>query len=444
MSGFPFQAELDELVKVWRDHYGSNRLKHRYYRGRNNLKDLGISIPPPLKDVETVVGWPAKAVDALAVRSRFDGFACEDEQVEGILAGITEESNLSLKYRQAVQSELIYSCSFATVSKGMDGEPSVIISLHSAETAAATWDFRKGRVKTGLTLNDFDKDGHPIEAHLYLEDRVIRMWRDMEWHYEEYPSNVGRPLMEAFAYRPTELRPFGQTRITRAVRSITDSAVREALRTEISAEFATSPQKYLLGGNEDTFKELTKWEAYIGNIFSVTYNGEDDVMPHFGQLPQASMQPHVEYMALLARRFAAETNIPLSTLGVVTDNPASAEAMRTATEPLVIEAEDLNDGNRRTLKAIAQMAVAAQLDTPLDQLTPEQRAIVPTFRDPSKPSMVSQVDSVIKIASVVPEFAGTDVFWEQLGFSEDTRARLQAELEERRSQALIDAAVFGQ
>ena len=60
--------------------------------------------------------------------------------------------------------------------------------------------------------------------------------------------------MEPLVYRPSLDRPFGKSRITRAVMSITDSAVREALRTEVSAEFFTTPQKYLLGADEELFE----------------------------------------------------------------------------------------------------------------------------------------------------------------------------------------------
>ncbi|MGL5174488.1 MAG: hypothetical protein ACRC75_11600, partial [Olsenella sp.] len=63
---------------VWNAHLARNRVRDRYYDGKNALKDLGISIPPSLTNIETVVGWPQKAVDSLAVRSRFDGYGGSD------------------------------------------------------------------------------------------------------------------------------------------------------------------------------------------------------------------------------------------------------------------------------------------------------------------------------------------------------------------------------
>ena len=62
---------LRRLIKTWSGKLQRNKLRYNYYSYKNRLRDFGISIPDKLKDVETVVGWPAKAVDALAVRSLF-------------------------------------------------------------------------------------------------------------------------------------------------------------------------------------------------------------------------------------------------------------------------------------------------------------------------------------------------------------------------------------
>ena len=422
----PYGGMLSDLVALWESKLARNQLRYRYYNGKNHLKDFGISIPPQLLNVETVVGWPQKAVDAMAVRSRFDGFTASDPEVQSLLDGISERSRLRVKYRQAVQSELIHSCCFATVAVDDKGEPH--IDLHSAETAAARWDSAKGRIAYGMTVDGFDDNGKPSELTLHASDVVAHVTKDgTGWEWRAEPINMGRPTMEVFAYRPTFRRPFGQSRISRAVMSITDSAVREALRTEISAEFFTSPQKYLLGADRDALNGKTKWEAYIGNIFAVSRDANGD-LPQFGQLAQGSMQPHADYMRSLAARFAGETNIPISTLGVIHDQPASAEAIYAANEGLVIEVEDLNDGSRESLRTLAQMAMAAKLDIPMDALEQRYRDFTPDFRNPAMPSIVSQTDAMVKVASVVPGFAGTDVFFEQLGFPEDMRRKAIAEI----------------
>lgn len=427
-----------ELLDIWYSKLQRNRLKNRYYEGKNALKDFGISTPPELLNVETVVGWAQKAVDALAVRSKFDGFVASDDDVQVLLDNVSQRSRIGVKYRQAVTSELIQSCSFATV--GVNDRNEARIDFYSAEDATAVWDDALGRIGYGLVINDRDRHGFPIEMTLYLDDMAIVLYDTQRgyWDFEEQPYDMGRPCMEVFAYRPTYKKPFGQSRISRAVMSITDSAVRAALGGDVSFQFAVAPQKYLLGADKGVFATKTRWEAYIGNIMAIGYNNPDGVMPQFGQLPQASMTQYTDFMRSLAARFAGETNVPLHMLGVVTDNPTSAEAIYAASEPLIIECQDLNDGSRDSLKSLALMCIAAERNKPLDELTDEERDITANFANPAMPSIVSQADAMVKIASVVPEFAGTDTFFEQIGMSEDIRKKAISEM--RRKKAAMELA----
>lgn len=434
-----YQIIVDKLIYKLQAKSARNKLKYRYYDGKNKLKDFGISTPPTLRDVETVVGWPQKAVDTLAVRSRFDGFSATSDDVQSQLNAIAERSRLSVKYRQAVQGELIHSCCFATVK--LDGAGRARIDIYDAEHATAVWDDAAGRIAYGLTIEDTDQNGNVTAFDVLFPDCVIHAFEKSSSRFDWYAELHGMGLtpMGVFAYRPTLRRPFGVSRISRSVMSITDSAVRVALGGDISFQFAVSPQKYLLNVDKNPFEQMTKWEAYIGSIFSAS-NNDPDRVPQFGQLSQASMQQTVDYMRLLAARFAAETNIPLAQLGVSADsNPSSAEALYAATEPLIIEAEDLNDGARATLKDLACMALAAELDIAYDELTDEYRDFSASMRNPAMPSIVSQADAMIKVASVVPGFAGTDVFFEQLGFSEDIRRQAKQQIKEANSQQLLNS-----
>lgn len=428
--------EIEDLYEVWCGRLMRNRTRYAYYDGKNRLKDFGISTPPELLTVETVVGWPNKAVMALATRSRFDGFTADTDEVQAALNAMARRSSLHVKYRQTVEAEGVYGCSFATVGMTDDGAR---IDMWDAEHASARWDDALGRVAYGMTV-DWWNDRGALALTLYDEEANVHAWTMdgtvWEWAAEEH--RMGRPLMAAFAYRPTQRKPLGQSRITRAVMSITDSAVRCALGGDISFQFAVSPQKVLLGADRDALDGKTKWEAYIGNILGVSYNGADGVMPQFLQMQQASMQQTVDYMRLLAARFSGETNVPISQLGVIHDNPSSAEAIYAASEPLIIECQDLNDNSRQTLRELAEMCMAAQLDVPVAELPDEWRDFSPNFANPAMPSVVSMADAAVKIASVVPNFSGTEVFWKMLGLPEDTRREIEAQMAEANAQAMLN------
>ena len=435
-AGLPevYQKPFSDVFDTWNSHLARNRIRSRYYDGKNVLKDLGIAIPPSLRGIETVVGWPQKAVDALAVRSRFDGFSGASDGLS-TLDTVLAENNFVATYKQLVQSELIQSPAFVTITRGELGEPAVVISAYSSANAAALWDYRRKRVAYGLVVSDVDSAGRPTAYNFYTPDAVIPIvkispaeWQvaDILWH------SMGRPLIEPLVFRPTLDRPFGRSRVTRAVMSITDSAVRTALRSEIASEFFTTPQKYLLGVKDDLFagavtgddddepdaRPVTKWEAYIGNILAIPKD-EDGDKPTVGQFTAASMQPHTDYMRSLAARFAGETSIPISSLGVVSDNPSSAEAIYAAKEDLIIEAEDLNELNARALRNVGLMALAITNNVPLANLDAQQRDIQPRFMNPARPSLVSQADAMTKQASVFPALVNTRVYWEELGYTHE-------------------------
>lgn len=80
-------------------------------------------------------------------------------------------------------------------------------------------------------------------------------------------------------------------------------------------------------------------------------------VPQYGQLSQGSMQPHSDYIRSLAARFSGETNVPLSSLGVVSDNPSSAEAIYAAKEDMVIDAQNLNGDNGDAMRNDALRSV---------------------------------------------------------------------------------------
>lgn len=430
---------LEELVEVWRSHLVRNQLRYRYYDGKNKLKDFGISTPPELLTVETVVDWPNKAVSALADRVRFDGFTAMDEQVSEILNGVVERSRLFTKSRQATHSECIYGPAFATV--GMT-EGGARIDFHSAEAAAAIWDDAKGRIAYGMVIDAFD-DGAPAYVRLLTDYDQVTLW-DVGGTFDFLvtPHGMGRTPMEVLTYRPTDRKPFGQSRISRAVMSITDSAVRCALGGDIAYQFAVSPQKYMLGTDRDPFENKTRWEAYIGNWLAVGYNGRDGQMPQVGQMPQPSMQQYSDYMRSLAARFSGASNVPISQLGVIHDQPASAEAIYAANEPLIIEATDVIEGNRESMRELARMCVAAELDVPYSALNSLQRDVTANYRNPAMPSIVSMADAAVKIAGAVDGFAGTPYFWKMIGLPEDARHEIEQAQQAAATNAML-TSMFG-
>lgn len=436
VRGLP-QAELDllnKLLAVWGEKQDKNYLRIKYYEMKNAVKDLGIAIPDPLKNMSLVVGWPAKAVDCLAIRSRFDGFTFSDNTDHG-LKDILDANQFKLLYRQAVTDELINSCAFVTVSAGGENEPPVVLNVYSAVDAAGLWDRRRKRIRAGLTVvdtetNENGTDERPVWVNLYTDTDVWEI-RDTgsEWTSRRNPHGMGRPLIEPMAYKAnTTYRPFGRSRITRSVRCITDAALRANLREEVASEFATAVQKYILGVEDDFFENNDKLDAYIGNVLALTPNNDGEI-PRVGQFSQTGVQPQIESIRTLAARFAGETSIPVTELGIIHDNPASYEALITMYSSLITECEDMNERNGEALKVVGKMMLAILNGKSYWELDDVERSIVCEWKDPSLISSSARMDMAAKLTAIWPWMAESEETLAIAGISEDKRVKLMADKE---------------
>ncbi len=431
------------LMELYQRKLARNTLRDRYYEMHQAPRDLGISVPPNLRRLEQVIGWPAKAVDALANRSQFDGYVSTDAAVDAALASVVASNGLKRRYRKAVKSELKHSCAFLAVT-ARDGAP--VIGAYPATAAAALWSGSLDRIKAGMVVVDRDRrarmGNRPTWVNVFTDDAVIalRMEGETRWRAEYLEHSMGRCLMEPMSHEATLERPFGTSRISRAVMNITDDAMRASMRSEVSAEFFTSPQKFLLGADKGALGDKSKWDAYIGNLFAIGKDKDGDV-PQFGQLSQGTMQPHVDYMRSLAARFSGETDVPISELGVVSDNPSSAEAIYAAKEPLVVDAQNLNADNGEALANVALMSLAVINGTDYATEAARGLTIQAKFRNPAMPSIVSQSDAMVKMISALPWLADSDVALEEFGFTDDQIQRLREDRRRSNARAVMTAAV---
>jgi hypothetical protein len=251
---------------------------------------------------------------------------------------------------------------------------------------------------------------------------------------------MGRPLMEPLIWNATSNKPFGRSRIKEPVRRLIQGYVRTIANATIGLEFATSPQKYLLGVTDKQYDAVInqKFKQYVGSIIAGTTNPETGEKPSFGQLAQGNIGPHVEMVRLLATQFSAATCLPVTDTGVVNDsNPTSSDAIEAQTKSLVGLAEDLNTGNGSSLRTIALMAMAITNNTTMEELSDEQKGIMAHFKNPAMPSVAATADAAIKIASSRASFATTDTFLEMIGFSKADIRRIRAQEQRSRGLAVL-------
>ncbi len=428
------QDLLDRLLAQLADKQRRNRIRSAYYDGRNAVRDLGISTPPSMRRVATVLGWPAKAVDVLARRCNLDGFVIPGGNADDL--GIPElwaANNLDVEAPQAGVSSLIHACAFlvATLGDQEAGEPAVVITARDAMSGTGLRDPRRRTLSAFLSVIDCSDSGEPVEMVLYLPSGHVAMVKTAGgWVVERREHNLGRVPVEPLVYRPRLGRPFGSSRISRAVMSLTDSALRTVVRSEVAAEFYSAPQRYLLGADETAFVDAagvprSPWQAILGRVWAID-SDEDGNQPTVGQFPQSTQQPHMDQLRAWAQLFAGETSIPISSLGISTDaNPASADAYHASREDLISEAEGTTDG--WSPGWVRTMLTGVQLRDGLDAVPPELGKLRAKWRSASTPSRSAAADATLKLIQAFPWMAESEVALEQVGFDQTTIDRLMAD-----------------
>ena len=305
------------------------RDRYNYYEMNHIAADLEISTPPRLRWMNSALGWCAKACDSLADRLVFREFRNDYFNINEIF----NLNNRDTLFDNAILSAVITSCSFIYIAPGEGDDSMPRLYVIDGGHATGELDQTTGLLHEGYAVLETDKDGRPV-TEAYFEPGKTTVYRRGE-DPVVYDHAVRQCMLVPIIFRPDAKRPFGHSRISRACMSIVDAAQRSMKRAEISAEYYSFPQKYVLGLSDDT--DFDNSRAYMSSFLSFT---EDEAgnRPSVGQFSQASMAPHTEQMRMWANMFAGETGLTLDDLGFPTANPSSSDAIKAAHESLRLTA----------------------------------------------------------------------------------------------------------
>ena len=386
-------------------------LRYKYYDMKNGVKYLRTLIPSEFMWMAETLGWCGKAVDSLADRLSFREFKNDNFDLNTIFA----MNNGDILPDSAILSALIGSCCFVYISEDEDGYPRLQVIDGSNATGDA--DPITGMLKEGYAVISRDKNSNvdmdayflPYRTEFYQQNRLVRV----DTHDAPYP------LLVPIIYRPDAMRPFGHSRISRACMNLMQGALRTLLRSEVSAEFYSFPQKYVTGLSQDA-EEMDKWQAFISSFLSFTKD-EDGEAPKLGQFTQQSMSPYTEQLRTFASLFAGETGLTLDDLGFVTDNPSSADAIKASHENLRLAARKAQKCFSSGFLNVGYLAacVRDQYSYKRQQFYLSKAAWEPVF-EPDAAMLSGIGDGISKINQAVPGYFGPGNLRDMTGIDPDT------------------------
>ena len=441
--------EIEALLRVYDRVQERNKAIEHYYEGDVMAKDIGVDIlPREARDkvhVDLSCDWARKAVKALANHVRFDGFVFDgrDGMDEGLKRALNR-IDFDAEFSRARMGTLKKGCAFACVNN--DGNRASV-TFHSADGGAAIVNEATGRIRSGFVIADSGRTQWApkrmvvTRVNLHMPGNRVAIVRDSqsEWHAEHIETPPETMMMVPFVYEPTDKKPLGGTRITKDVRSVIDDVLSVRLAIAVSRAFYAIPMRAVLGlteGMYNALKDKPQWSMYINPMLLATMDRNGHT-PTITQLPSNQPDALIRLVETDAKLFAAATGVPLQSLGIVQDNPSSAEAIVEARRDLIEDAQSFED--ERLIPALRQIALLVMMvesnKASVDDLDDIQRSVMPHFKNPAMPSIAATTDAAMKIASVNPAFAQTDVFFEMVGFDQATISRVNSQMRMNQARA---------
>lgn len=386
---------IDYLRRRLADKQTRVLLRYKYYEMKNNAQDFSSLAPEKFKGLKETVGWCAKAVDSLADRLQFDEF----QNDEFDLSEIFLSNNQDILIDSAVLSALISACSFVYIRED-NGYPR--LQVIDGSNATGIIDPVTNLLTEGYAVLERDSMG-VVKTEAYFTAGMTEIYSHGVL-VQRIPNAAPYALLVPIIYRPDAKRPFGHSRISRACIAYTQTALRTIKRSEVSAEFYSFPQKYVLGLSEDA--EFNNRLATISSFLNFTKDGDGD-HPIVGQFQQQSMTPYTEQLRTLASLFAGETGLTLDDLGFATENPSSAEAIKAGHENLRLTARKAQRTFGTGLLNVGYLAVCIRdrYAYQRDAFRDTKVAWLPIF-EPDAAALSGVGDAILKINQAVPDYLG--------------------------------------
>lgn len=396
------RAEISGLWKKLKAYRYENNIKNNYYHGLNRVKDLGIAIPPQLRNVQEAIGWPKIAVDALAKRIELEGWNDLDDIG---LNEIFDANHLLTEAKKAHLDAFKYGVSYVVVGQGdtIIGEPEVLITVENPNFCAANFNIRKRRVQDAILVQEAGKG---VYFGTYLTETetipfIIKGDKIIDDPYDERSTHGFSRVPVVQITNRTETGTFrGHSEITQPIVSVTNSMARTMLGAEVAREFYSAPQRYILGADNEMFidKDGNQRDALAVSMDRVLalpgggMNGE--VLPQVGQFAANSPTPFIDSMKFYSQLFATYAEIPEHYLGFNTVNPTSADAIRASESNLIKKSQDRINEFMKPWQEVATLAILAR-----DGVLPDNFRPTPIFRNPATISSSAATDEVMKLVA---------------------------------------------
>jgi hypothetical protein len=429
---------LDGLRAAWAPRI---RAYDAYYEGEQPIRFLAPAMIREFGERITalVINWPRLGVDAYENRLDIEGFRyAGDSSRDDDLWAVWQANNCDEQAQQGHLDSLALSRSYVCVGAGDSVDDAPLVTIEHPLQAFVDRDPRTRKGRAGIKRWD-EVDGSRW-AVLYLPDSTgVYRYGPKGWQLDSPADDhqLGRLPMVPLVNRPRTLRPDGVSEF-HDVLPLADAANKIATDLLVSAEYHAMPRRWAVGLKESDFvdeagNQISPWSITAGHVWSTEQAPSEVELGQFAESDLTNFHNTIRVLAQLASQMLA---LPPHYMSFTTDNPASADAIRSSETQLVKRVERKHTFLGGAWEDVMRLVLRIQTGVWEDRA----RSLETIWRDPSTPTVAQKADAVMKLAA--PINGGRAILpieqaREDLGYTPEQRDRM-AKMDE---QAAVDQNV---
>lgn len=326
-------GDLRSKVRYYAD---KNKKRLALYEGEFVADQIGIAVPPMLKDWPVRIGWGGTVINTNAGRSRFLDFQAPAGDLMD-LDKVVATTRLRTKSDRVTENALVVGTSFVVVGKNNAGR--IVVESKSPSVMAVRENYWTGQLDAAL-LQVRNENGWTVAETLYLTDQTItleRRDRRLVVTHRDHHGH-GEVPVEQFKHRPNDSHPNGRSLITAPIEYTISAAARTMLGLEVHREFFSAPMRAAIGADPEQFgvtedmsddeKYRLGWSLVMGRMNIVPPSEDGTQNPTMHEFKPSPPTSYIDIMKYLSLMVASDAGLPASYFGIMTDNPASSDSIK--------------------------------------------------------------------------------------------------------------------
>lgn len=397
-----------------------------YYEGEQPIRFMAPMLKKEFGEriTELVLNWPQVVADAYETRLDVEGFRYRgNAQVDEQLEDVWQYNDLDEQSQQAHLEAIALRRAYVLVGTNEDDDEHPLVTVESPLQVWARRDPRTRRVSAAIKRWSAEEGTKTVEYATLYTPSVTSSWvkGSKGWEQTQAPDRheLGRVPVVPLVNHPRILRPDGRSEFDKVI-GVADAANKIATDMMVSAEFHAMPRRWVAGMKQDEFVDengqpLNAWARDAGTVWM----SENKDMKA-GQFAESDLTNFHNTIKLLAQVTAQLAALPPHYMAFVGDQPASADAIRSAETQLVKRAERMQTYFGGAWEDVCRLVLRFR-DGEWD---PEGRRIETAWRNPSTPTVAQKADATVKLLQAGA--ISVEQAREDLGYTPEQRQRMAA------------------